>query len=780
MKNKRKKQEIFRYNFFPKNRKGALAISQIFILIIGIIAISWIIGSEVEVVRGIVDIDPCNKICKENDYNRGGRCDSLDNCRRNVGTFLDSGKCSKDKGEEAWRCCCLALKGKVTNTEIPTNIKINEEEEKKKIVEIPEKDEKEITNTTETDDQSGPAMLARFFGGGKGLESVLGAFMWAGIASIAVKMVGPMAGLSEEKTAALSAAIFAGMASGQISSSLLQKNEKFMKKFKTEAKGKAGAKAWGAGIGVAVGVAVFLLSYRREEIEVIEFDCLAWDAAVGGENCEQCNKQGLPCSEYQCRSLGQSCELINQGTDEEQCVWIGRNDVEYPIIKPWENALLNDYEYLPDDASYPSKEDRGVFVSYDKGNESHSENSKVKCIPAFTPLQFGVTLDEPAKCKLDILRKENFDDMSFYFSNSVSKYNHSYALSLPNSKALEAEGVILENGGKYELYARCQDANGNYNPGNFVFKFCVDEEEDTTPPLIVATDPLNGQPVAYGTRNFTTSVYTNEPAECRWSHTDQDYDSMTHEMGCDSSSFNMNSQMLYKCTTILEGLKDRQDNKYYFRCKDNNENVNEQSYAFKLIGTQQLIIDWVKPEAGDTIKDSSDAIQVTLEAKTSAGYDEGMSACYYSDTGDTDNYVLFFEDENLDKYQHSQDLWLSEGDYEYFIKCLDLGGNSDIKKTNFTIESDSSAPIIVRAYHEDSYLKVVTNEPANCVYDTKYESYPCDYLFEDGNEMNTLDDLNHYSEWNTEVNLYIKCEDEYGIQPAPDQCSMIVRAFQNY
>ena len=235
--------------------------------------------------------------------------------------------------------------------------------------------------------------------------------------------------------------------------------------------------------------------------------------------------------------------------------------------------------------------------------------------------------------------------------------------------------------------------------------------------------------------------------------------------------------MLYRCSTTLTGLKDRQENNFYFRCKDKAGNAKQESYKFTLIGTQPLVIDWVKPENESVIKDSTESVKVTLEAKTSAGYKEGEANCYYSDTGDEDDYVMFF---NTDSYQHSQDLWLVEDAYEYFIKCIDLGGNSDIEMVNFEVETDSASPIVVRAYHEDTYLKLVTDDPARCVYDTKYENYPCDYSFDDGTLMTTIEDVNHYTDWNTQTTFYIICQDEYGNQPDPDQCSKIVRPFGFY
>jgi len=527
-------------------------------------------------------------------------------------------------------------------------------------------------------------------------------------------------------------------------------------------------------IGIGVGAAWFLLSFRYETQEVITFTCQPWQANIKGEDCDKCNKQGiLPCSEYQCRSLGQACELLNKGTDEEQCVWVDRNDVEFPTIIPLEDALLEGYEYNPDDTISPP--DRGVKIEY--------TTSSTGCVKAFTPLSFGINVSEPAKCKLDRLRKDNFEDMDFSFSGGLSLYEHTYTLNVPSSSALESEGIAIENDGEYEVFVRCEDANGNSNTANFVFKFCVEKGPDTTPPLIVRTSIPSGMPIAYNQTSVDLEVYINEPAECRWSHLDQSYDSMEEMDDCSrADSLNdVNEQGLYTCETTLDGLKDRVENKFYFRCKDmsESENVNTESYKYTLIGTQPLVIDWVKPEEGSLIKDSTERVKVTLEAKTSAGFDEGKSNCYFSDTGE-DDYVLFFGDGNYNQYQHSQDLWLDEGEHEYFIKCVDLGGNPDIEVVNFEVESDSSAPIIVRAYHEETYLKLMTNEPARCVYDTKYESLPCDYSFDDGTPMTTIEDVNHYTDWNTQITFYVMCQDEYGTQPAYGECSKIIRPSQIY
>ena len=197
-------------------------------------------------------------------------------------------------------------------------------------------------------------------------------------------------------------------------------------------------------------------------------------------------------------------------------------------------------------------------------------------------------------------------------------------------------------------------------------------------------------------------------------------------------------------------------------------NNNAESYKFTLIGTQPLVLSSVGPNG--TIRDSTESVKVTLTAETSAGYKEGEATCYYSDTGEEDSYIMFFDTQS---YQHTQELWLVSGIYDYWIKCIDLGGNSDVNKTTFTAKTDTISPLVVRTFHEESYLKLITDEKAECVYDI----VNCNYLFDDGTKVSSVGDSEHYIDWNTKTNLYVKCKDGYGNQPNPGECSIITRAF---
>ncbi|MEX0932531.1 MAG: LysM domain-containing protein [Candidatus Pacearchaeota archaeon] len=532
--------------------------------------------------------------------------------------------------------------------------------------------------------------------------------------------------------------------------------------------------AWAAsflaipGIGWIVFAVVAVLSFKKEKEQTVTFTCLPWQAESGGDNCKLCNNQDVPCSEYQCRSLGKGCELVNKGTSAQMCDYIYDGDVIPPEIEPLESALLDGYIYTPDGAVSPP--DRGVKII--------NQNSPENCAPAYTPLSFGIQTNEPAACKIDVLRKSNFEDMRAFLSAGLLRYNHTYSFSLPSPEALAAENITLENGGDFQIYMRCEDANGNSNPANFQFRYCVEEGPDTTPPFIVTTSIIDGSPIAHQQKSADILLYVNEPAECKWDHQDRSYDLMSNSLSCQTEVASFNSQAVYTCDTTLDGLKDEFSNEFYFRCKDkpgfpeNERNTNEESHKLTLMGTRPLLISSASPN-NEVVSDSANAVSVQLEVETSQGFKDGEALCKFSDTGNSDDYLQFFE---TNSHLHSQELSLAEGSYNYFIMCNDLGGNTDNVEINFEVETDTDSPSVVRVYKEDNFLKIITDEESFCVY---VEEIGCSYPFKEGTSLTTTNNFNHFLRWNPSgSDLYIKCEDSFGNQPAPNQCNIVVKASQ--
>lgn len=605
---------------------------------------------------------------------------------------------------------------------------------------------------------------------------------WGGIVAGGVQLIGGFFGADENTLNALSAAAFVGSAAGGGAATLVT------------AFGKGASVAngittpgtlWGlspsaVGVisGVGIAAVVFVLMYKEEKQQVVSLQCLPWEAPLGGADCEQCNGDPLkPCSEYRCKSLGQACELVNTGTAEERCVWVSRNDVNSPTIQPWAESLFPENQglrFIPDATIRPPN--RGVTIVSSTANG---------CIAPFTPLEFGIQLNEPAQCKIDTERPNGtaaFDSMQFYFGDSnFYRYNHTQTMRLPSpdalSEAADAAGLQLENDGTYNYYVRCRDANGNENVDDFVINFCVDPSPDTTPPIIESTSVISGSPVQFGLQELSLTVNVNEPSQCKWSLQDKDYGDMEHTMQCSSQVYQQNSQQLYPCSATLTGIEDRASNLYYFRCQDqplkdeSERNTNTQSYLFELKGSQALTILRVGPN--ETVTGSTDTVLVNLTVETSNGAQEGKAVCYFSPSGSEGTFVAMFES---DSFKHEQLLSLSAGSYNYYFRCIDLGGNAAESSTSFTVFTDRAAPLVTRIYREGpDALKLVTNEDAACVYSTT----SCNYNSDEGVDFiytNPTDKTNHFTRWEQSKTYYIKCQDEYGNQPAPNACSIIANA----
>ena len=524
-------------------------------------------------------------------------------------------------------------------------------------------------------------------------------------------------------------------------------------------------------LGLGIGTLIFILTYRKSSTQITEFYCLPWQAPIGGQYCEGCNKYE-DCTEYTCKSLGQACEIINQGSKEQRCVWQNPHDVKSPILEF--KGVSRDHRFNPDQNARPPG--NGVVIT----------RTDKECIRAFFPLEFEFETSEPAQCKVDYLLTEStqeeprgaYDNMNFYVNgDNLYKYNHTEKLSLPGPDAINAENPEIKNNGEYTLFIRCQDANGNFNQDAFSVSFCIDSGPDTTPPIVVNTNIPSGNPVQYNQTSFDLEVYTNEPSECKWSRTDQNYDNMEKQMECDTRVWQMNNQNVYTCRTTLTGILDRIDNNYFFRCKDQprvdegDRNVNVQSYPYVLQGTQPLNIMKISPNG--TLKGATEVIPAMLEVNTDNGHENGEALCYYYNDADNtependEGYVLFHETTGN---VHIQRQDLVAGDYVYYIKCVDLGGNAVYSSTRFTVETDRQSPLIVRVYRENQ-LKIITNEGAVC----SYSNNDCNFEIDSGIEMNGFDGEIHTAEWILNRNYYIRCKDSYENQPFPNTCSIIVR-----
>ena len=585
----------------------------------------------------------------------------------------------------------------------------------------------------------------------------------------AIQMIGGLAGLDKGMTNALSYSAVGGIMAGKIVGSLGPKG------FNVLGNGgfaKAISSPWGQfGVGVLVAAAIFIATYKEEKTKLIDFQCLPYEPPLGGADCELCNADPTkPCSEYRCKSLGQACELVNTESDnplDKQCVWVSRNDVSSATITPWTDVLSpSGLRYEKDTSVRPPA--LGVKIKSSK-----------ECLPAFTPLEFGIQTNEPARCKIDYNHTNSFDEMKYYFGDTnYLLYNHSQKMRLPSPDSFESDiSPELKNDGTFSLFVRCQDANGNVNEDEYSVSFCVDQGPDTTPPIIEEFSIPSGSYIQYNQDKIGIEAYLNEPAECKWSFQNKNYEDMENEMSCLTKSYQINANLLYPCYANLTGIKSREDNTFYFRCKDQpgkDENVrivNVQSTEYILKGSQPLTISDISPNG--TLFGSTSDVSIDLNIETRNGAEEGRAFCYFSPSGLSGSYIAMFDTDN---YIHNQTLSLTEGEYTYYIRCVDAGGNVAENFTTFSVLVDKDTPQITRIYKQDG-LKIITNEAAEC----KYSLNDCDFAFEDGLEMiyNPASVKNiHFAEWKPGQTYYIKCSDGYGNLPNPDKCNVEINAIQ--
>jgi len=515
--------------------------------------------------------------------------------------------------------------------------------------------------------------------------------------------------------------------------------------------------------GLIVTAAVIAILYRDESIKKVEFNCLPYQPPIGGDDCEKCN-EAEECTEYTCKSLGQACDLVDAGTENQKCVWKNPRDVNSPIMSI--KSVAENHRFKPDPNARPAG--NGVIIS----------RTDQECIRAFTPLEFTLTTDEPAQCKVDYNLSRGFDEMSYFVGGeSYFNYNHTEKLSLPGPAAINKIAPELQNDGTYTLFVRCRDANGNFNQDPFSVRFCVEKGPDTTPPRVENVNVPSGSPIQFNTSSLDIEVYVNEPSECKWSREDRSYDSMENTMDCDTNLWEMNNFNVYTCRTTLTGIENREENEYYFKCKDqpgsaeSDRNTNVQSFLYTLIGTQPLTILEITP-FNETIAGSTDAVPVTIEIKTDNGYEDGQATCYYSLTDNEEDYIEFLETRTN---QHKQRQDLTTGNYIYFIKCVDLGGNTAYDFTSFGVESDKSGPVVVRVYKESGDLKIITSEKSEC----SYSFVDCNFDIEDGIRMTSLNYVGHNAEWKINKEYYVRCKDQYENQPNPNTCSIVVKLYKS-
>jgi hypothetical protein len=539
---------------------------------------------------------------------------------------------------------------------------------------------------------------------------------------------------------------------------------------------------WIAVVAIAIAILGKIFGIGKTKSVYVKATCLPYEVPSGGNDCSLCNENELlSCNRYKCTSLGSACKYINEGTSNAKCI-ASVNDNSPPIISPLKfednytyNILTNGYEIK------------------DKSNN---------CFDAWQDVNIAITTEKFSQCKISTSPPTSFDNMLEYFPDTIYLQNHSSLFKLPSSDMLGAIGFDPSRTGIMNFYIRCRDDWGNKNPIDYVIKTCVNPESDTTPPIINRFSPTQENAfLGFEKTKFPLTIYINEPAECKYSFSNKDYEEMENNFACGGnynilptgtplnlenvtesdvniSEIDMSSDsvlMSYLLKQTRFGFPCSADvnvasanSTIFIKCKDQpwysitneslrNSNTQYQPYpsGYKIkLSSSALSINSILP-TGEIIGGASPFV-VELTATTTGGADS-TADCYFS----FDNNIFSkFKNTGTSSHKTVFDSIVS-GDYYLNLKCIDKAGNIALAENSFFLELDSLSPKVTRAYSSSGLLTITTNEDSECAYST----LSCNFLYNNGTRMDGYG-LTHTTSIQAGKTYHIKCKDLYGNLPA--------------
>lgn len=506
----------------------------------------------------------------------------------------------------------------------------------------------------------------------------------------------------------------------------------------------------------------FFDKYEEQEYYIMQFTCESWKPPKESQ-CELCNEDVRPCSEYRCKSLGSKCHYFVDNGEPGYCATI--NEIWSAKITPWQ-------EVLTEGNKYSDVKSNGFKVTSSMGGG----------VEAWTHLTFGIITDKPATCRIDFEHTKSYDDMRYEMESPINPdtgradgLKHKITLSPHLNKENSSTTTLgMTIGEENEYYIRCMNFAGQVNEAEFVVQIKVKEGPDLTPPEIRRFLPEQNTYLKKGTNLTSLILYLNEPAECRYI---QEYDVVNGEEGFNEMPNNMTcltdqSSAIYgewTCFTILQNLTPGL-NKFYFRCKDQpslegretenyKRNVNLYSKEYKInVCNKGVEISLLNPTT--LIEEKNFILSIGTRGCTEKSY------CHYRIFNFSSSFNQFF---TTGGNTHSQPLILNQGDYEIEVMCEDGAKNIANKTFNFSVFFDDVEPKILRVINEKGKITVITDEEAECYYYTNSTEL-CDFSM--NNEIKYLSKIHSFNS-NPLETYYIKCRDKKF--NSPKKCSTIIK-----
>ena len=336
--------------------------------------------------------------------------------------------------------------------------------------------------------------------------------------------------------------------------------------------------------------------------------CSLWQPPILESDCSRCADKEYPerpCTEYRCKSLGESC-LFEYGNGNPKCTLSVPQGGKAPMIAVDESIMdkkyaLNDHmltpkikgielapkvpphkplilavntttatkckmDYAPSLRFTKNKRDYYSLPSLWFGDpvlSTHHEMrfrvppeiavpNKILDFLNFTSTEEFArsldTLDEIyADYKKDYEGKTKIYD---YFSGSnivktagpmIKNFMNSLKILVPEVKKITEEITREYTGGGYYIFIKCIDSSGKENEDQFYFKFEVDENYADNDHPEIIKAVPEDSSEAAG--NIDLRLYLDEPAECRYDLNDKSFDAMKaeNEFGCATGAYELSA-----------------------------------------------------------------------------------------------------------------------------------------------------------------------------------------------------------------------------------------------
>ena len=501
------------------------------------------------------------------------------------------------------------------------------------------------------------------------------------------------------------------------------------------------------------------------------------DSAKCG-NCGAAEGQWY-CTKERCDILGTNCKWFVKPDAKEDglCIAVKTTDVTIPSVEKWTLRFYDSNQsQIGQPVNIPGNAGTAVWPT---------SGGKVPYNSSYVSIE--INTNEESQCKYTQSGGQDYNSaMTSFADESAYPRDH------------KTDKIALIRGAKtdYIFYVKCKDLNGNVNSAsddkNYI-KFTTVAAPDRQPPSIEYLKPENiFMPPSTTNVTFSLLTYdTNNVSSCKYSPTSINWDNMTtmNRIGAIGRSkcvvTNTTACDLFQSTILLTNGTLAQFNtgdeiinvttyRIYFNCIDNakptgNKGITVMGNVYDYLNRTVTLIPGFNVTVNSPIP-SPELYYEDVDINVTTGR---VSTCNY--VIDSKKYTFDDPPQGVKGHVITHNESLSVGEHTIFAECEDIANNiMTSSPVKFNVAADLAAPMIIRAYYKDGYLKILTDEISTCAF--SFDS--CNFKFDETEKMPFDNSKEHTALWRTDVVYYIVCKDRGSHMPGQGLCSAIIHPYE--